>query len=105
MGIRPFKRLRGSREVISFIAAMIFFPLEEEARGVNDSIVFKPHTEAMTVMIARRREGQVFSLVRRLVRVERWMDLWLRARSARQMQKCIGVSCSPQRNGHWLCVP
>ena len=74
-GIRPFNRLRGSREVISVMAAKTFWAREEEASGLNGSVIGKPHTEAMVEMTARRRDGQVLALMRRFVRVERWMDL------------------------------
>ena len=73
-GMRPFNKLRGSRECMSFMAAIIFWARGEEARGQKGSVRGKPHTEAMVEMRARRREGQVDALMSRLVRVERWVD-------------------------------
>ena len=74
-GIRPFNKLRGSREKISVMASKIFWARGEDASGQNGSVIGKPHTETMVEMRARRRDGQAFALMRRFVRVERWMDL------------------------------
>ena len=67
--------LKNGFHLIPTLLNIVLAACVEEASGLNGSVIGKPHTEAMVEMRARRRDGQVFALMRRFVRVERWMDL------------------------------